>query len=120
MIRYIIISFFLFIACSAWGQQVKVYPGSEAAKHVNETIYVADTVKGYQIINPHFKVLDLGAKYPKQKFTVVLESDEIKFSPSKLIGHLVIVHGTVELYKNKPRVVVKDTSDIKIQKTPTD
>jgi DNA/RNA endonuclease YhcR with UshA esterase domain len=60
-------------------------------------------------------LMNLGAAYPDQLMTVVLRGDAIAMA-SELDGKTIKVTGKIELYREKPEIVVKDAKMIEIAK----
>jgi hypothetical protein len=95
---------------------------SEAAKHIGENATVCGVVAGVHTAtsskgSPTFVNLD--KKYPNQVFTILIwESDLSKFSPapSSWDGKRVCATGRIELYRNVPEIVTRETGQITFPK----
>src|SRR5262245_23745825 len=92
---------------------------SEAASYLGQTKTVCGTVASSKFASssnrsPTF--LNLDRPYPNQVFTAVIwGSDRAKFKePPELIfqGKHICVTGLIQLYKDKPEIVVSDPSQI--------
>ena len=75
-------------------------------------VYSVKSLKNVSFIN-------VGAPYPNSPLTIVIfEKDKYKFKPSieeLYNGKNICVKGKVELYKNKPEIIVTSPDEINIQ-----
>ncbi len=103
--------------------QDKYIEANEAYKYVGQKATVCGDVVGtnYAVRSkrqPTF--LNLDQPYPNQIFTVVIwGSDRIKFkNPPETFfsGKTICVTGTVETYKGKPEIIVRDPNQIVVKK----
>jgi DNA/RNA endonuclease YhcR with UshA esterase domain len=92
---------------------------SEAASHVGETETVCGTVASSKFASssnrsPTFLTLD--RPYPNQVFTAVIwGSDRSKFKEPPEVtfqGKRICVTGAIQLYKDRPEIIVSDPSQI--------
>jgi hypothetical protein len=96
-------------------------PASEAAAHVGEKITVCGTVAGaahFERMRGEPTFLNLDRPYPAQSFTVVIWGEnnrKFERPPHQFFsGKEVCVTGTVESYKGKPQIEVRDPSQITV------
>jgi hypothetical protein len=61
-------------------------------------------------------LVNLGAEYPNQLLTVVLKGDTKGLS-KQIDSKVLSVKGKLELYKDKPEIVVTDARQIQIEPT---
>ncbi len=94
-------------------------PAAEASKHVGETITVCGTVAGaahFDRLKGEPTFLNFGRPYPDQTFTVVIWGDnnrKFESPPHRMFAQReVCVTGTVETYRGKPQIEVRDPSQI--------
>ncbi|HXB43738.1 MAG TPA: S1/P1 nuclease [Puia sp.] len=93
-----------------------------AADHIGETLTICGKVFGAKYLeasNGSPTLVNLGAEYPNNPFTLVIYgSDRSGFSykPEEyLIGKFICVTGTIKLYKGKPEVIVSQAGQIQIK-----
>ena len=88
----------------------------EAADHIGETVTVSGVVEEVFISKPGNVFLNFGGKYPNHKFVAVFfakTSDISLFEdPKQYEGKNVSVTGKVKLYKGKPEIIVKKSTQI--------
>src|SRR5947207_13865291 len=96
-------------------QESKTYSASEAAKHVGETVTVADKVANVFESKAGNVFLNFGARYPNQVFTAFIPKDSTDQFPNakELDGRTVSITGKIVLYKGKPEIVLDDPSMLK-------
>ncbi|MCX6170948.1 MAG: exodeoxyribonuclease VII large subunit [Ignavibacteriales bacterium] len=92
------------------------YLFTDAKNHVDETVVINGEVTQVTITAKGMGYLNFGDKFPKNQFTaVVFAKDVEKFGDLKRFeGKTVEVSGKVELYKEKPQIILKKVDQIKI------
>lgn len=95
---------------------------NEAHKHISDSVKLSAQVFGVKYLpeakgSPTF--INLGAAYPNQILTVVIWGNirkQMLVEPTEenLKNKTVIVIGRVDLYKDKPQIVIKDLSQFQI------
>jgi hypothetical protein len=117
-----ITSFLLFLILSLTVNAQNNIPLEDINKHVGDSITVCGKVSGIRFLEnskntPTF--MNLGATYPNQLLTVVLWGDvrkQFDKTPEELFTNKeVCVTGRIELFKEKPQIVLKKKEDIKIK-----
>ncbi|MGZ3778862.1 MAG: hypothetical protein ACXVAZ_14465 [Mucilaginibacter sp.] len=91
----------------------------DAAKHLNQTVTIADKVYSTKLIeNTNMVLLDLGGEHPNQYLTVVIKGeDRAKFNgkPEEYYkGRDVTVTGKLIDYHGKPEIIVSSPGDLKL------
>lgn len=94
-------------------------PAKDAAKHLNQTVTIADRVYSTKLIeNTNMVLLDVGGEHPNQYLTVVIKGeDRSKFNskPEEYYkGRDVTVTGKLIDYKGKPEIVVSSPDNLKV------
>jgi hypothetical protein len=94
----------------------------EVKDHIGDSVKLSGRITGARYLEsaknaPTF--INLGGAYPNQLLTIVIWSDVRKkmgYDPSdkKNEGGLAIVIGKLELYKDKPQIVIVDPSQLRI------
>ena len=85
----------------------------EVAKHVDENVSVCAVVYGYKNLGS-MTLVNLGAAYPNQLMTVVLRG-EAKNAYEGIDGKTICVTGKVEMYRDKPEIVVTSMKQINLK-----
>ncbi|MCW3107655.1 MAG: hypothetical protein JWQ09_2161 [Segetibacter sp.] len=115
----IFISAALFYSCAAIAQ-TKI-PIDEAGKHIGETVTICDKVYGGRFVEksktqPTF--LNMGAAFPKQKLTILINFVNRKYFPEKPEEYYplknVCVTGKLIDYEGLPEIIVSKPEEIKI------
>ena len=93
----------------------------EVSKHIGDSVkvcgHVYDTYYAVRTENtPTF--INIGAKYPDQKLTVVIWGDvrkKFEGNPEEVFKNKQIcITGKLEIYKDKPQIVIRKTDQISI------
>jgi len=89
--------------------------------YVGKTITVCSKVQGTFVTKGDKKTtyINFGKPYPNNTFTAVIfpsDSANFKYIPSEYLkAKYVCITGKVELYKDKPQMIVKKEEQIKIE-----
>ncbi len=102
--------------------QVKEVALDSLNSHIGETVWVCGKVFGVKYLTtskntPTF--INVGAAYPNSPLTLLIRQDvrnRFSYKPDqKLTGQSICVTGRLQLYKDKPEIVVKNESEIEIK-----
>ncbi len=95
---------------------------SEVPDHIGDSVEVKGKIFGVKFLanarnTPTF--INIGADYPNQLLTVVIwgnVKEKLGYDPSdkKYIGSMAKIKGKLELFKNKPQIVILDPSQLLI------
>ena len=96
-----------------------VYPPvqlAEVAKHMGEQVNVRGIIADYRELD-HMLLVDLGAPYPNNLFTIVFRGDARVFCDNlkNTTGTNVIVLGTIVDFKGKPAIEITKADKIFLQ-----
>ncbi len=115
-----VLGFFAAVAGGAAAQKDPI-PASDAAGHVGEKATVCGTVAGaahFDRLRGEPTFLNFDRPYPAQSFTVVIWGEnnrKFERPPHRLFsGKDLCVTGTIETYKGKPQMEVRDPSQITV------
>jgi len=115
------VGFVLLLIASAGFSQSTV-TAAEAGKHVGEKITVCDKVFGGRFLenaNDQPTLINMGDAWPNNPFTFVIFGDNRKkfsYKPEDfLVNKQVCVTGEIKTYRDKPQIIVTDTSQVKIK-----
>ncbi len=116
----LVLGLFAAPACVAAAQKEPI-PASEAAAHVGEKATVCGTVAGaahFDRLRGEPTFLNFDRPYPAQSLTVVIWGEnnrKFERPPHQLFsGKDICVTGTIETYKGKPQIEVRDPSQITV------
>jgi DNA/RNA endonuclease YhcR with UshA esterase domain len=98
------------------GDGASVLPDRDAVKHVGQSVTVEGTVTGTHVSTKGTEFLDFGSPYPNQDFTVVIfaRSASALGDIATFYGKRVDITGTVELYRGRPEIVVREPTQIRV------
>ena len=88
-----------------------------AAQHVGELVTIRAVVADVHTTGKGDTFINFGAAYPKHTFSaVIFRSVATRFPVLSLLKKkTVAVTGTVELYRNKPQIVLTRASQLKVE-----
>jgi hypothetical protein len=84
-------------------------------KYVGKKITLCDTVYSYKVFSDTLTMLNMGGKYPNQKFTVVITGKEIVLNLDDIKGKHICVTGDLSKYKGKPEVMIYHPNQIEFK-----
>jgi len=85
---------------------------SDFKKHVGKKATLCDTVYSFKLLSDTVTMLNMGGKYPDQKFTIVVTGREIVLNLDDIKGKHICATGDVSLYNGKPEVLIYHTDQI--------
>lgn len=105
---------------SSWAQkEIKL---EEVNSHIGDSVTVKGKIHGIRYLQsakntPTF--INVGGAYPNQLLTIVIWGDvrkKLNYAPEeeKYAHGMAVVSGKVELYKEKPQIVITDPSQLRI------
>ena len=94
----------------------------ELKDHIGDSVTVKGKIFGvryFESAKNSPTLINVGGTYPNQVYTIVIFGDvrkKLGFDPeeSKYTGGIAIVTGRVELYKDKPQIVITDPAQLQI------
>jgi hypothetical protein len=118
-----IITFTIFVFLITLTSYSQSIPASEAGKNIGKKLTVCDKVYGGRYLENASgtpTVVAMGAAYPDNTFSfMILGDDRKKFSykPEEyLVNKEVCITGEIRLYREKPQIVVTDTTQVVLKK----
>ena len=115
--KYILLAIILFTAQVTFAQ--KTIDINEAINKVGDTVTICTKIYGGRFMENSKgapTLLNAGASYPNSPLTVVVTGDARKlfdFKPEEYYkDKSICITGVIELYKDKPQIVVTKTSQI--------
>ena len=84
-------------------------------KYVGKKVTLCDTVYSFKLFNDTLTMLNMGGKYPNQKFTVIVTGKEIQLNLDDIKGKHICVTGDLSKYNNKPEVMIYHPNQIEFK-----
>ena len=84
-------------------------------KYVGKKQTFCDTVYSYKIVNDSVTLLNMGADYPHQTFTVVITGKEIQLNYDTIKGKHICITGDVSSYKGRAEVLIYHPNQIEFK-----
>ena len=112
---------FLFVSYLTSLAQQELKP-EELKDHIGDSVKVKGKIFGvryFESAKNSPTLINVGGAYPNQLYTIVIFGDvrkKLGFDPeeSKYAGGTAIVTGKVELYRDKPQIVITDPAQLRI------
>jgi DNA/RNA endonuclease YhcR with UshA esterase domain len=83
--------------------------------NVGKKVTLCDTVFSFKILSDTVTMLNMGAKYPNQKFTVVVTGREIQLNTDGIVGKHICVTGDASVYKGRPEIMIYHPNQIEFK-----
>lgn len=80
--------------------------------NVGKKITLCDTVYSFKIFSDTVTMLNMGGKYPHQRFTVVVTGKEIQLNTDGIVGKHICVTGDASMYKGRPEIMIYHPNQI--------
>jgi hypothetical protein len=90
------------------------FNAAEFNSHLGKTGTLCDTVYSLHIVSDTLTLLNMGAPYPNQKYTVAVKGNKINLDWTNLKGKPLCITGVFILYKGKPEIDVAEPERINI------
>jgi hypothetical protein len=87
---------------------------ADLKNNIGKTVTLCDVVYSVKIVSDTLTLLNMGAAYPNQKFTVAIKGNKIVLDWINLKTKHLCATGTLELYKNTLQLVISQPSEIKV------
>jgi hypothetical protein len=94
----------------------------EVSKHIGDSVTVCGKIFGGKFVDASYNkptFLNMGAAYPDQLLTIVIWGSARKLFPykpeEKLKNKMVCITGKIELFKNKPQIVLQQPDQLQEQ-----
>ena len=114
--KKIIFSALVFVAFTATAfAQETTFSATEFNKKLGKTGTLCDTIYSLHIVSDTLTLLNMGAAYPNQKYTVAIKGNKIALDWTKLKGKPICVTGVFELYKGKPEIEIAEPNRINMK-----
>ncbi|UOE50039.1 hypothetical protein MTO98_03005 [Mucilaginibacter sp. SMC90] len=94
--------------------QSKGFTMADFKNNIGKVGTLCDTVYSYKTVSDTLTLLNMGAAYPRQKYTVAVKGSQIKLDLSSIKGKHVCTTGTFELFKGQPEIVADKPEQITV------
>jgi len=104
----------LTFAGKASAQQPKGFTVADFKNNIGKVGTLCDTVYSYKAVSDTLTLLNMGAAYPRQKYTIAVKGNQIKLDLSSIKGKHVCATGTFEFFKGQPEIVADKPEQITV------
>jgi hypothetical protein len=80
------------------------FNAADFKNNLGKTGTLCDTVYSMKTVNDTLALLNMGAAYPRQKYTIAVKGNKIKLDLAHIKGKQVCVTGVFEMFKDQPEV----------------
>lgn len=97
------------------GQAEPISP-QDAYSNVGALTTVQGVVSQVSTTNSGTTFINFGGQYPNHVFYgIIFRNDADQFAGAhRLEGRTVLIHGTIDLYKGKPQIILRDPDQIRV------
>jgi len=104
----------LIVCFSAKSKAQQKFEPIDFKKHIGKTATLCDTVYSVKIFSDTLTLINMGAAFPNQKFTVVVRGNKISLDWANLKKKHLCVTGVLELYKNTLQIVAFEPNQVTV------
>lgn len=104
---------FMTFAGTAAAQQS--FSAADFNKNLGKNGTLCDTIYSLKIVSDTLTLLNMGAAYPNQKYTVAIKGNKINLDWTNLKGKPLCVTGVFILYKGRPEIEVAEPDRINMK-----
>ena len=115
MIKRLIFIALVIIAFEATASAQQKFSAEDFNKKLGKTGTLCDTIYSLKIVSDTLTLLNMGAAYPNQKYTVAVKGNKITLDWANLKGKPLCVTGVFILYKGKPEIEIAEPERINEQ-----
>jgi hypothetical protein len=90
------------------------FNATDFKNNLGKTGTLCDTVYSLKIVNDTLALLNLGAAYPHQKYTIAVKGNKAKLDLAHIKGKQVCVTGVFEMFKEQPEVVASQPEQFEV------
>jgi hypothetical protein len=94
--------------------QSKGFTMADFKNNVGKTGTLCDTVYSFKAVSDTLMLLNMGAAYPRQKYTIAVKGTQIKLDLTNIKGKHICATGTFELFKGQPEIVADKPEQITV------
>lgn len=105
--------FMAVFAAAACAQQS--FSKEDFAKNIGKKGTLCDVVGSYRVFSDTLALVNMGAPYPEQKYTVAVKGAKIKLDWDHLKGKKLCVTGVFEMFKGRPEIQVSEPDQVSVE-----
>jgi len=110
--KKILLALTLCIGFSAVASAQKKFSADEFSKNLGKTGTLCDTIYSVRVFSDTLTLLNMGAAYPNQKYTVAVKGNKVNLDFTNLKGKPLCVTGVFLMFKNRPEIVVSEPEQV--------
>jgi hypothetical protein len=112
--KKIFISALLLLAFAGAAKAQHSFNAADFKNNLGKTGTLCDTVYSLKIVSDTLTLLNMGAAYPRQKYTIAVKGNKTKLDLAHIKGKQVCVTGAFELFKEQPEVVASQPEQFEV------
>jgi hypothetical protein len=89
---------------------------ADSKSHLGKIVTLCDIVYGVKIVSDTLTLLNMGAAFPNQKFTIAVKGNKLQLDWVNLKKKYLCVTGVLELYKNTLQIVASEPTQVTVSK----
>ena len=105
-------AFLSMIAFTGTAMAQQSFSAANFNSKLGKTGTLCDTVYSLHVFSDTLTLLNMGAPYPNQKYTIAVKGNKVNLNWTSLKGKPLCVTGVFEMYKNKPEIEVTEPDQI--------
>ena len=90
------------------------FNAADFKNNLGKTGTLCDTVFTTKTVNDTLTLLNMGAAYPRQKYTIAVKGDKAKLDLDHIKGKQVCVTGLFVMFKDQPEVVADKPGQLEV------
>jgi len=110
--KKILLALILIAGLATAASAQKRFSADEFSKNLGKTGTLCDTVYSVRIFSDTLTLLNMGAAYPNQKYTVAVKGNKVSLDFTNLKGKQLCVTGVFLMFKNRPEIVVSEPEQV--------
>lgn len=112
--KKILTSVLLLLAFAGAAKAQHTFNAADFKNKLGKTGTLCDTVYSLKIVSDTLTLLNMGAAYPHQKYTIAVKGNKITLDLPHIKGKQVCVTGVFELFKEQPEVVASQPEQFEV------
>ncbi|SDE78840.1 hypothetical protein SAMN05216464_109195 [Mucilaginibacter pineti] len=103
--KKILLSALLLIAFAGAAKAQHAFNAADFKANLGKTGTLCDTVYSLKIVSDTLTLLNMGAAFPHQKYTIAVKGNKTTLDLPHIKGKGICVTGVFEMFKNQPEIV---------------
>jgi hypothetical protein len=109
-----LLSFAFAGGANAQQQQQKGFTMDDFKSNLGKTGTLCDTVYSLKIVSDTLTLLNMGAAYPRQKYTIAVKGNKVALDLPHIKGKQICVTGVFEMFRDQPEVVASQPEQFQV------